>query len=578
MRSLFAALILSSALAAAATPASAQSGVLLAQQAAQAQSQGNVNGALGLYNQALADTALSNDRRATILTDRGALFGRINQPRQAIEDFNRAVQLYPEYPAIYNNRGSTLLALGQAREAIKDFDRAILLAPGYAAAFNNRAAAYAELKQTDLALADFTKALELAPQSLAPLTGRGRAMLGAGRPQAAMRDFSRAISTDARFSLGYRSRAEAKMQLERFGDAVEDLTRAIAFEPDEAEIYVQRGTAYLAARNTEAAIKDFARAIELDPRSSAAYASRALAHARINAQTEAEADVSRALELNPRLALAYAVRAYAAVQAGQGDLARRELERAVRLAPESADVLWAKGVVEESQGRATDAVQSYRQALAARTWFREPAEALERLGAGLSANQSELSGLGFDPWYVVQRGTRLYAVSQDFPRFSVPLEMAGDGQPRLLDWEIRRPPFKDIALLRFSTGTVQRPNGPQETESVAILDLSSSTVVGIVPHRDGERRSRWSWDEGTIVVEGVDGLKDEFVVRQSRVVATAQTRRPDRAYAPPSWGLWGESFSNNGFGASGPAPARKETRAQPRRQQPKSLFDMLLGN
>jgi tetratricopeptide (TPR) repeat protein len=574
MRAASAALFVLIALACGPAAAQTSPGLRLAQEAAKAQAQGNLNGALGLYNEALADASLSNDRRATILTDRGALYARLNQPKLAIDDLNRAVQLYPEYPAIYNNRGSTLLALGLQREAIKDFDRAAVLAPGYAAAFNNRAAAYADLKQTAAAVADYTRAIELAPQSVAPLNGRGRVLLDGGRPQAAVRDFSRAIAVDTRFSLGYRSRADAKMQLERFADAAEDLSRAIAFDPEDADIYVRRGLAYLAARNTEAAIKDFARAIELDPRSSQAYAARALTHARINAAAEAEADVARALELDPRSALAYTVRAYTAVQAGQTEVARRELDRAFKLAPENADVLWVKGMVEEVQGRATEAVQSYRNALAARPGFREAADALDRLGAGVAGSQTEVRGLGFDPWYVVQRGTRYFAVSQDFARISVPLEMAGEGQPKLLDWEVRKPPYRDIALLRFSGGQIPGRNGPVETEQVAILDLAAAAVVAVVPHREGEKRARWTWEDGNVTIEGVDGLKDEFALRQSRVVASAP-KRMERSYAPPSWGLWGDAFG----GGLGPAPAPTKGSSRPtQRRQPKSLFDILLGN
>lgn len=580
MRRLFAAMLLGLTLSSAPSVAQNSPGMRLALEAAKAQTQGNLNGALGLYNEALADQSLTNDRRATIFSDRGALYARLNQPKQAIDDFNRAVQLFPEYPAIYNNRGSALLAIGLAREAVKDFDRAIVLSPGYAAAYNNRAAAYLELKQTAAAIADFTRAIELSPQALAPLNGRGRALLASGRPQAALRDFTRAIATDARFSLGYRNRAEARMQLERFGEAAEDLSRAVAFEPEEAEVYVQRGLAYLAARNTEAALKDFARAIELDSGLAQAYAYRGLTHARINAFAEAEADLARALEIDPRLAFAYAVRAFAAVQSGQLDLARRELERAIKIAPEQAEVLWVKGIVEEAQGRATEAVQSYRSALSARPALREASDALDRLGAGAASSQVELRGLGVDPWYVVQRGSRLFAVSQDYPRIAVPLEMAGEGQPKLLDWEVRKPPYRDIALLRFASGVVKGAAGQRETEHVAIIDLASAIVVGIVPHRDGEKRARWTWEDGGVVIEGVDGLKDEFALRQAgRAVATASApRKTERAYAPPAWGLWGNTF---GSGDLGPTQTpRRETRAQPppRRQQPKSLFDILLGN
>ena len=70
---------------------------------------GNADQAITLYNEALDDKALPNDRRATILNDRGVAYSRRQQYKEAIDDFNRAIQLYPEYAAVYNNRGNVLL-------------------------------------------------------------------------------------------------------------------------------------------------------------------------------------------------------------------------------------------------------------------------------------------------------------------------------------------------------------------------------------------------------------------------------------------------------------------------------------
>ena len=94
---------------------------------------------------------------------------RLGQTKLALEDYNRAVELFPEYPVAYNNRGNLLLSIGQLGEAMKDFDRALLLAPGYAAAYSNRGNAKLKLGKPAEAIADFTKAIELMPASAAPL-------------------------------------------------------------------------------------------------------------------------------------------------------------------------------------------------------------------------------------------------------------------------------------------------------------------------------------------------------------------------------------------------------------------------
>src|SRR5262245_57772212 len=151
------------ALAVAVSTAAAAEDLVPARDAGVALGRGQFDQAIALYTTALQDKTLANERRAVLLSDRGVAYARQQNPKEAIDDFNRAIQLYPEYAALYNNRGNVLLAIGAVREAMKDFDRALLLSPGYAAAYSNRAGAQVRLGETDLAVADYTKAISLAP-------------------------------------------------------------------------------------------------------------------------------------------------------------------------------------------------------------------------------------------------------------------------------------------------------------------------------------------------------------------------------------------------------------------------------
>jgi tetratricopeptide (TPR) repeat protein len=570
--SILAAFLAAGGIAATPLPVLAQDGSRLALDAARQQAQGNLEQALATLTEALNDGRLTNDRRAVILTDRGALYARLNQPKAAIEDFNRAVQLYPEFPAIYNNRGSTLLTLGLAREAIKDFDRAIVLAPGYVAAYNNRASARLLLGQHDAAITDFTRAVELSPQTVAALTGRGRAQLAAQRPQGAQRDFTHALALDNRFALAYRLRAEARLASDRVTEAVEDLSRATAFEPTNAEIYIERGHAYMHAENVAAALKDYSRAVELDGQSVAALEARALAYIKVDAQNEAEADIARALELSPRASAAMAARAQLYLNTGQPDLSQREIERAMKLAPTRAEVLMVKGNIEVAAGRREGAIASYRAALAAKPSLREASAALARLGRFDARGETvEISGQGFEHWRIVRRGVQHFAVSDLHPRLAVPLEGAADPPPRLVGYETGKAPNAHIAILRFSPGRAPGGTVTDEVVHAVVVDLQQSAVLGTLPDRNGPRQASWSWEEGRLVVTAADGLADEFPLRggpRGAAVAAAPGPRRSvaegpRTYAPPTW---------LPFGAQ-PAPQR---RAQ--RSQPKTLFQLLFGN
>ncbi|KAB2943666.1 MAG: tetratricopeptide repeat protein [Hyphomicrobium sp.] len=536
---------------------------LKAQDAATALVRGDAGQAVTGYTEALKDPALPNDRRATILNDRAVAYARLGQTKLAIDDFNRAAQLFPEYAAIYNNRGNLLLALGYPDEAIKDFNRAIVLAPGYAAALSNRAGAYAKVGHNDQAIRDYTSAVRLMPQSAAPLAGRGRVHLAAGRPHAAIRDFSRAVTADPRFATAYRSRAEAKLDIMRVQDAIEDLSRAIAFDASNPELYLLRGQAYLASDNVAAALKDFTYVTTLDPRSARGFAARGLANGIAQVWEEAFADLNRAIELDPRSGTGFAYRAVVYKMSGQTDVGVKDAETAEKLDPDGPEVLWAKGEIEEAQGRVDQAIADYKKAVALQPRLKLAADGLQRLaGDAANAEDREIAGAGIEGWRVVQQGSHYYAVSDQFRRLRIPLEMAGEGQPRLLEWQVKEPPLRGIATLRFAGGVIPGAMGPEEIEQIAILDLDNNSVVGIEPHREGKKVATWTWQDDRVVVASVDGATDEFILRAGR--GGADPRRYTST-EQGGWSPWGQLDSSY------------QEERRPRRRKPKTIFQLLFN-
>jgi tetratricopeptide (TPR) repeat protein len=543
-----------------------ESAAVRAQEASAALLQGNAQQAIALYSEALKDPALPNDRRATLLNDRGVAHWRANQLKAAIDDFNRSVTLFPENASVYNNRGNVLLALNLPQEAIKDFNRAVLLQPGYAAAFHNRANAQLKLGQPQVAIEDFSRAVALAPQSAAPLTGRGQAQLLLNRPYTALRDFSRAIGLDAKEGNGYRNRAEVYLAIDNSAEAIEDLTRAITLSPNKVELYVVRGRAFLAAKNAQSALKDFSKAIELQPRHTGALAYRGLAHSLLSQPDEALADLSRAIELDHRNVLAYVHRAATYRQMGQPETGLRDIERALKLDPKHAEAYRVRGQLHEARGHPDEAVQDYKQAVALDARLREALDALERLTGEARPEAQEVAGAGKGEWRVYQRPDGgLFAMSGRFAKLMVPLEPAAGGEPRIVEWEERAAPFKGIGVLRY----VSAGAGGVAIQQAAVVDLAATKVMALEIEQQGEARSKWVWDEGKLVVTGLDGVVNEYALRdsgRSRVAGAADPRRPPRPGDP--WtgdGAWSPWYQ----GGSRPPP-------RPQQQyKPKTLFELL---
>jgi tetratricopeptide (TPR) repeat protein len=528
-----------------------------AREAGVALARGSFDQAVALYTTALQDKTLPNERRAVLHTDRGVAYARLQNPKEAIEDFNRAIQLYPEYAAIYNNRGNVLLGIGAVREAMKDFDRALVLAPGYAAAYSNRAGAQLRLGEINLAIADYSKAISLVPANPAAYTGRGRAHLAAGRPQSAIRDFTRAVGFDARFSAAYRARAEARMMIERYDEAIEDFSRAIAFETRNADLYVLRGLAYLAADNAASAVKDFSTAIEINPRNARAYAARGLAYAKASAYEDALNDLGRAIELEPRSPKAFAYRAWTYRQQ-QPELGLKDVERALKLDADSAEALWARGEIHEAQGRTALAAADYTKAAMLDPRLKEARVALHRVGAApfLEAEE-EVAEAGLDRWRVFSKWPQYVATNDQYPRLKVDIEMIGQGRPRILEWEAKTAPFAGIGVLRFHAGVVDGPKGPEEIEQVAIVDLQASTVLAVETQRRGAKLGQLSWEgDGKLLLATADGATEELSLRSTKPAAPQPKRV---ASEKDGWSPWGSTWDSG-------------------KKRPKTLFELLFGN
>jgi tetratricopeptide (TPR) repeat protein len=508
---------------------------------------GDVAKSVAMYTAALKDTGIASDRRAAILNDRGVANLRLGETRAALDDYNRAIELFPEYPIAYNNRGNLLLAIGQVGEATKDFDRALILAPKYAAAYSNRGNARMRLGRPVDAMGDFTKAIELMPGSAPPLSGRGIAYLAAGKPHAAIRDFSRAVSADARFASAYRNRGEARMAIGQRDEAIEDLSRALAFDASNSELYVVRGYAYLLNADVASAIKDFSRAIELDPKASAAYEGRGLANVVAEAPDDAYSDLNKAIGLNPRSAVAFAFRAYVYKETNQPDIGAKDVETALRIDANSPEALWARGEIEEASGQADSAIADLRRALQLRPSWQFASDALKRLGAASDAAETQsVPELGIERWHVVLTGKDYAATSDDYPQVRVPLEMIGEGAPKLIAWEVQKPPYANYGILRFSGGQVTSKAGTEDTELAAIIDIVGAKVLAIEPNRQGTRLASWTWGGDRVQIASVDGVTDEYQVRPGNVPVAGNRDYSDRQ--------------------------------ERRRYRPKSFFEFLFGN
>jgi hypothetical protein len=107
------------------------------------------------------DTVQGSPHKARPHDIRGIAFAKRGNYIRAIRDYNKAIEIYPDFTEAYYNRGIAYVKLGDLIRALSDNDKAISIKPDLTAAYYNRAVIYYELKEYDKAWKDVQKAEEL---------------------------------------------------------------------------------------------------------------------------------------------------------------------------------------------------------------------------------------------------------------------------------------------------------------------------------------------------------------------------------------------------------------------------------
>ena len=212
-----------------------------------------------------------------------------------------------EAPAHYED-GVALQEEGHLEEAIDAFDDAIRLDPQFALAYHSRGKAYAALFQHERAILDYDEAIRLNPKIASAYDDRGFSYGRLNRYRRAVDDFDEAIRLDPTIASAYNNRGLAYGRLSQYQRAVDDFDEAVRLDPQDATVYLNRGLAYFNLgwyeggydrsydlRLYEEAIDNYNHAIRLEPLLPDAFAGRAMINTLLGNDEEAQRDVEDAV-------------------------------------------------------------------------------------------------------------------------------------------------------------------------------------------------------------------------------------------------------------------------------------------
>jgi tetratricopeptide (TPR) repeat protein len=287
----------------------------------------------------------------------------LNHLGKAIQNYNQAIKLNPQYAAAYVNRGTTRGRQGDLAGAIADFEQVIKVDPMFAAAYIGRGnARFVQGNRTD-AIADYNRAIELDPSFTIAYIRRGNIRADLGDLIGAISDYTQAIALTPDSAYIYYNRGTTLHEKGDILGAIADYNQVIKLDPGNANAYINRGIVRNQQGNFVGALSDYNQAIRLNPQNGTAYNNRGITRYNQGDFAGALADYNQAIKLDPKDATAYNNRGLALVSNGNLSDALLDYSQAIELDPENAKIFRNRGVARQTQGDMIGAISDYNQAI-----------------------------------------------------------------------------------------------------------------------------------------------------------------------------------------------------------------------
>jgi len=158
--------------------------------------------ALDKFNYALKDlkkVELSYKTDPVLYYNMAIAYSKQGEFEKAVAEYDKALNINPEYLLAYQGRASALTMVGEYSAAIDDYDKALDKNPYFTSAYKGRGVAKAILGYFDDAIFDFSLALELNPEDAQAYMYRGLAYHSAEDPIKACEDLDQALEMGLTF-------------------------------------------------------------------------------------------------------------------------------------------------------------------------------------------------------------------------------------------------------------------------------------------------------------------------------------------------------------------------------------------
>jgi len=312
------------------------------------------------------------DRAAEEWYERGNEHGNLGQFEEAIDSYNQAIALKPDYHQAFRNRGRSQSDLGQFEEAIASYDKTLEINPELHKAWISRGDALNNLGRFEEAIASYDKALEFKPDDDYACYNRGIALAILGRLEEAIASYDKALKIKPHKHEPWYNRGVELSKLGRLEEAIASWDKALAIKPDKHEPWYNRGVELSKLGRLEEAIASYDKALEIKPDKHEPWYSRGIALNKLGRLEEVIASYDKALKIKPDKHEAWYNRGIALNKLGRLEEAIASYDKALEIEPDKHVPWYNRGNALHDLGKLEVAIASYDKALEIKPDYHEP--------------------------------------------------------------------------------------------------------------------------------------------------------------------------------------------------------------
>lgn len=223
---------------------------------------------------------------------KGTSLAHLGKYQEAVEAFDKSIQIDQELPQGWLGKAEALRVLGQFREALKCCIRALARDPRSVMALLVRGLCNAALDEHEQACKDFDKALEIEPNDAGVWHNKGLSLEALEDHDAAVSAFDRALAVEEAAVAPALAKARCLDARGDSAEAVAVVDPILEADPDNAAAWKVMGAALASLNKWARALTCYQKALEVDPedeRARQTAAELAGKKAKVEKRTEAEA-------------------------------------------------------------------------------------------------------------------------------------------------------------------------------------------------------------------------------------------------------------------------------------------------